>query len=256
MQQVGDQIPPLPRHFRGTVDCLFEVVISVIRAQYILRVKWNIHCAVLTVRSHFVLGIASSYWKGGGEEYASRRMPLRSFSEISDVQPRALMRHKKPPSEAAFKTKAVNFSNWLFLQTGSDLYFSKMALRCFTQLFPVSLLDLHSPILLTSVSSQLTAGIDSQIFVPFKVLSPGWSIIRICNLFIRSGFTEKSLLLYTGVMTQAAFAIISPKLPKSKALLFIFLTRAALVLCNKGCQDMGPLKRMTDAVCCDKLFVY
>lgn len=43
-------------------------------------------------------------------------------------------------------------------------------------------------------------------------------------------------------VSQAAFAIISLKIPKIQSAAFCLPDRAALVLCNKRCQDTGPVK--------------
>lgn len=114
----------------------------------------------------FYFKITSSYWKSGGEEPASRGMPRWSFSQISDLKPSALMRHKNLRGQAAFKTNAVSLNNSCFYR--SYLFQNKMVLLCFTELL------LFSPLDLCGLSANSIAGIVvSQIFLPFKVLSLG-----------------------------------------------------------------------------------
>lgn len=78
-----------------------------------------------------------------------------------------------------------------------------MSVTLFHLLFLFSLLDLWA------LSRRITGIVDSQISVPFKVFVCG--LVR--KVFSVRGFTKKSLsiLLYARIMTQAAFAIISPK---------------------------------------------
>lgn len=64
----------------------------------------------------------------------------------------------------------------------------------------------------------------------------------------------KMLLLCYFYLRHKLLLVFKPKQPKSKALLFVALTKADLVLC-KGCRVTDPLKRMADAVCFDKLLV-
>lgn len=87
--------------------------------------------------------------------------------------------------------------------------------------------------------------VDPQEAIPFS---------RNC-VFMTSYWNHNQIPVFARSVMQAVFGVILLKWPKSKALFLSFLTKAALVLCSKGCQDPSPLKRDTDAVCCVKLFV-
>lgn len=179
---------------------------------------------------HIYFRMTSSNWKSSGATMVILK-DFRPEAQCSDGAP-------KPQKLLSSPKQSTSMT---FLYTGS---------------VPVSL-DFYLLLLMTVVFCQS----DSPAFVPLRCclwVDPLQKFITF-SVFVSWWFPWKVIIKTlgsAGLTTQAAFGIIVPKWPKSKALLFVFLTRAALDLCNKGCQDAGPLTRMTHAVCCDKLFVY
>lgn len=127
---------------------------------------WD-YCVIFTACSHY-FRMTSSLWKSGGEEHASQG------TEISDLKPWALMRHKT--SETAFKTEAANFN----LQSSSLWFF-----LCFTRLFIRNRLCIL-------LAWSVVHIVDGHIFVPYKVLSLSFSIAKNQNSFSFSVFTKNS----------------------------------------------------------------
>lgn len=97
------------------------------------------------------------------------------------------------------------------------------------------------------VSSRLKASqvlLTVKYLCPFKVSSLDSTFARTCNLFGILGFTS-------------CFCYHFPKNTKNpKPCFFVFLTEQLWFYVTKDAKTQAPLKRMTDAVCYDKLFVY
>lgn len=196
----------------------------------------------------FYFRTTSSHWKSVVEEYASRGMPLWSLSEIwSPVswwgthKPQKLL--SRPKQSTSITAVFTDWVRSVLDQDGVTMFHWTFPIQ---SSWPLSINDL------CVLSAKSIAGIvDSQIFVPFKASA---GLIHHKNSSVLWFHWKVKTLLHIRLMTQAAFPIISPESPKSKAPLFVFLTRAALLLCNKRMPRHEPVKESDR--CCDKLLVY